>query len=471
MNEIVIISVAGLVTVLALLLALRLYLSDRRLRARYAPVVDIDAELATVKRDLDRSKGEQQQFIEESQRQRAQLTEEYERARSIYDTLKKEISLLEENLEDISFGLYRPHFSFQTSGEYKAKLEALRDTERQLIRNDRAAVCSTQWTVGGSAKEGARMARQNMKLVLRAFNGECDAALAKVAWNNIGKMEERIRKCCDAINKLGTVLQVSITNEFLELKLDELRLTHEYEEKRYQEQEEQRRIREQMREEEKVQRETEKAREEAEREEARFEKALEKARAQAAQATGEQVEELNERIESLEGQLEKAHQQKERAISRAQLTKSGHVYIISNIGSFGENVYKVGMTRRLEPQDRIKELGDASVPFPFDVHAMIYSENAPDLEGALHQFLEERRINLVNPRKEFFQIPLDEIEKFAKKRGLTVAFTMLAEAKEYRETVSMRVQEQSPTALRLETFPPSLFGNSGTQGNSARGNV
>lgn len=191
-------------------------------------------------------------------------------------------------------------------------------------------------------------------------------------------MEERILKAFEAINQLGTVMQVSITPTYLDLKLDELRLTHEYEEKRYQEQEEQRRIREQMREEERARREIEKAREEAEREEARFQKALEKARAEAARATGEQLQKLNDQIHSLEARLEEAQQQKERAISRAQLTKSGYVYIISNVGSFGQDVYKVGMTRRLDPMDRVYELSDASVPSPFDVHAMIYSENAPE---------------------------------------------------------------------------------------------
>lgn len=453
---------------MAVLLALRSYLSNRRLRARYAPVLDIDAELATVQRDLDRAKSARQEFIEESERQRAQLTLEYERARSTYETLKREISLGEENLEDISFGLYRPHFSFQTSEEYKAKLESMGAKERHLVRNDGAAVRSVQWAVGGSQKEGARMARQNMKLVLRAFNGECDAALAKVSWNNITRMEERIRKCFDAINKLGTVLRVSITDEFLKLKLDELGLTYEYEEKRHQEQEEQRRIREQIREEERAQREIEKAREDAESEEARFEKALEKARGEAARASGEQVEELNQRIQSLEVQLQEAHKQTERAVSRAQLMKSGHVYIVSNIGSFGENVYKVGMTWRLEPQERIKELGDASVPFPFDVHAMMYSENAPELEGTLHEFLDQRRINLVNPRKEFFQVALHEIEAFAKKRGLGVEFTKIAEAKEYRETLAMRLQERRPAAQTPDPFPASLFGNAGVHGSEVR---
>jgi multidrug efflux pump subunit AcrA (membrane-fusion protein) len=272
-------------------------------------------------------------------------------------------------------------------------------------------------------------------------------------------MEERIRKAFEAINNLGTVLKVSITSQYLRLKLDELRLTHEYEEKRHEEQEEQRRIREQMREEEKAQREIEKAREEAEREEARSEKALEKARAEAAKATGEQLQMLNEKIRLLEGQLEEAHNQKDRAISRAQLTKSGHVYVISNIGSFGENVYKVGMTRRWDPQERIKELGDASVPFPFDVHAMIYSENAPELEATLQVLFNEKRVNQSNTRKEFFEVALEEIERIAVERGLKVEFTKLAEAKEYRETIALRQQKSAPVAAEVDKFPATLFDN------------
>jgi hypothetical protein len=310
-----------------------------------------------------------------------------------------------------------------------------------------------------------------MKLLLRAFNGECDAALAKVSWNNILKMEERIRKSCEAINQLGTVTQVSITAEYFQLKLDELRLTYEYEEKRYQEQEEQRRIREQMREEEKAQREIEKAREEAEREEARFQKALEKARIEAARATGERVQEMNERIRLLEAQLEEAREQKERALSQAQLTKSGYVYIISNIGSFGEHVYKVGMTRRLDPMDRVYELSDASVPFPFDVHAMIYSENAPELGNALHGFLNERRINMVNPRKEFFHVALDEIENFARGKGLKVEFTKLAEAKEYRETMALRQRPIAQSKQELESFPSNPFTNVTTSNVALQANA
>ena len=120
-----------------------------------------------------------------------------------------------------------------------------------------------------------------------------------------------------------------------------------------------------------------------------------------------------------------------------KLTKSGHVYIVSNIGSFGENVYKIGLTRRLDPQDRIRELGDASVPFPFDVHAMVYSEDAPNLEQTLHRAFDNRRVNLVNMRKEFFTVSLSEVEQATQDHG-TLEFTLAAEAEEYRKTLALR---------------------------------
>jgi len=423
-----------------------------RLRTRYASNIDLDAALAKAREQLDQTTREQQAreqqhlaaldrqtrdasdaldrvrrdhdaFVLLDQQRRAQLNQEFEQARATYDELKREVSLLEENLEDISFGLYKPHFNFQTPEDYKTALEDLRERERALISNGRAAICPINWRVGESEKEGARMVKQTIKLVLRAFNGECEGARADVSWNNITKMEERIKKSCDAMNKLSGVLQVSITSEYRNLKLDELRLAHEYEEKKYQDREEQRRIREQIREEERAQRELEKAREDAEAEEARYQKALVKARQDAAEATGAALEKLTRQINAFEAKLDEARQKKERAISRAQLTKSGFVYVISNIGSFGERIVKIGMTRRLEPMERIIELGGASVPFPFDLHAMLYTDNAPELENSLHQHFAERRLNIVNPRREFYHdVGLDEVETFVKTKGLSAQF-------------------------------------------------
>jgi len=204
---------------------------------------------------------------------------------------------------------------------------------------------------------------------------------------------------------------------------------------------------EQIREEEKAQKELERAREEAERKEADYEKALAKAREEALRATGAQLQELTDRVKSFEAKLDEARKKKERAISRAQLTKSGFVYVISNIGSFGERVFKIGMTRRMEPMDRIHELGDASVPFPFDLHVMLYSDNAPELENALHKLVQDRTINLVNLRREFYRdVDLDEVETFVKQRGLSAQFIRIAEAREYRQSVAIKSQRLASAA-------------------------
>src|SRR6185312_3163119 len=221
--------------------------------------------------------------------------------------------------------------------------------------------------------------------------------------------------------------------------LQEMSLNYEYQQRKNEEKEEQRRIREQMREEEKAQRDFERAKQEAEDEERRFQRALEKARKELSEnENAADIHMLQESVRSLELKLQEAKQEKERAISMAQQTKVGHIYIISNIGSFGEDIYKIGMTRRLDPEDRVRELSDASVPFYFDIHATIHSEDAPQLEYDLHQQFKDRRLNRVNMRKEFFKVPLEEIETFVNKHtAATITFTKLAEAREYRETMAM----------------------------------
>ena len=450
--------VLGLLVIVLVYFAWRFSSDATRLRARYANIIDAEAAVAAAKRDVERLQLEQQAFTAKDQQRRASLSAEYDQAFASYKALKSELALVEEGLNDVSFGLYKPHFDFQTPEEFKTSLVSLRERERALIHDGKAAVCPLNWTVGDSRKEGERMVKQNIKLVLRAFNGECEAARADVSWNNMGKMVERINKSCEAVNKLSGVLQVTITSEYLDLKLNELRLTHEYEECKYRDKEEQRRIREQIREEERAQREFEKAEQDAEEDEERYQRALARAQEEAAKATGAALEKLTAQVSAFEAKLDEARKKKERAISRAQLTKSGFVYVISNVGSFGEKVYKIGMTRRLEPMERILELGGASVPFPFDLHAMLYSDNAPELEFALHQLFADRRLNLVNPRREFYrEVELDEIEGFVKQKGLSAQFIKEVEAREYRQTVSKREHQRAVPTPVVEEFAPTLF--------------
>jgi multidrug efflux pump subunit AcrA (membrane-fusion protein) len=275
-------------------------------------------------------------------------------------------------------------------------------------------------------------------------------------------MKERIKKSFETINKIGESQTVTIQEEYLDLKIKELTLEYEYQLKRQKEKEELRAAQEELREEEKARREFEQAQKEAEKEEANYEKALEKARKEIGLATGDKHDKLQAQIEKLEQELKEAHEKKERAMSMAQQTKRGHVYIISNIGSFGEQVYKIGMTRRLEPVDRIKELGDASVPFQFDIHAMIYSEDAPTLENELHKAFANKKVNMLNYRKEFFKVTLDEIEQKAKEIGLETEFTRLPEAMEYRETLAIleklnsTVEHKTLDQIIADEFPSSL---------------
>lgn len=423
----------------------------------YRAIYERLSGIADVELERKRVQKEHAKFLEEQSRTSQALREDYERKRAIYERLVREVSVLEENLDDISYGLYSPDFSFDTPEQYKQKLTEIRQEQKQMLRAKQATTCAKEWTVEGSKKEGKKMVERTSKLILRAFNGECDAAVAKVRWNNVQKMIERVEKAFEAINLLGAPLQIGIAQQYLYLKLKEVRLAHEHHEKVQEEKEEQRRIREQMREEEKVRRDIEKAREQAEKEENDYQQALARARRELEGATGERLRDMNEKIAMLEKQLAEAQEMKQRAISRAQQTRSGHVYIISNVGSFGDKVFKIGLTRRLEPLDRVKELGDASVPFPFDIHAMVFSEDAVELEGKLHQYFDKRRMNPANERKEFFRATLDEIEKVVRGLHAEVEFTKVVEAREYRETLALRKateeRREEPVAGRFpDTF-------------------
>jgi hypothetical protein len=418
---------------------------------RFSEIISIENEIESKNKEFS-----------EIQENSIELNDKFVISKSIFKELEKDIKLYQNDLEFVELGIYEPIFDLETSEKYKGKITQIVTKQKQLIKGGNACVCNTEWTVGNSRKQGEIMTRRYINLTLRAFNGECDSLISKVRWNNIKRFEERIKKAFTAINKLGKSNNTIITDRYLKLKLDELHLIYELSHKKYQEKEEAKAIRDAQREEERAQREFEKARKDAEVEEKRFQKALERAKKDLGLVSGEKLDELNFQIKQLEQNLKEAHEAKERAISRAQETKSGHVYIISNLGSFGENVYKIGMTRRLEPMDRVKELGDASVPFTFDLHAMIFSENAPELENLLHKEFDDRRINKVNYRKEYFRVSLDEIEQvIIDKYEKEVDFIKVIEAQQFRETKSIIKQLQQAkdkkTESEVEKYPDNLF--------------
>ncbi|MDX1921246.1 MAG: DUF4041 domain-containing protein [Candidatus Caenarcaniphilales bacterium] len=351
--------------------------------------------------------------------------------------LQQEVDEFEQSHLDIFSGLYQAKYDFASSSRYKIEIDKIRAEQKGLIQSGNAVVCHTEWTLAGSRAEGKKHIKDIIKLMLRAFNGECDALIVKTKWNNVNLIEGQIEKLRDSINNLTSRQSCEITYDYLSLKLKELYLVHEYQEKLQEEREEQRRIQEQIREEQRVLKELEKIKEEAEKEEIRYLKALEQAKTELEKASLVEKEKLTAYILEIEEKLRLTEDKKQRAISQAQMTRQGHVYVISNIGSFGENVFKIGMTRRLEPMERVNELGDASVPFPFDVHAIIFSEDAPGLEAKLHRRFNSRMVNRINQRKEFFRVDIKEIEKFVLEHNSKIEFTKFAEAKQFRQSIEM----------------------------------
>lgn len=380
------------------------------------------------------------------------LRASYATKRKLFDELERELAVFDEKIELSTLGYYEPHFDFGTSDRFKAEITAVRERQKDMLKAKQAAVCHTEWKVNNSAREGQTMTNRALKLTLRAFNNECDAAVSNVRWNNIRRMEERLTKARDAIDKLNKSNNIQIAESYFQLKLQELRLTFEYAEKLKQEKEDRAEARRQLREEQQLIKEQEAA----EREQHKYEELVSKANERANKATGEELERLKSELEELEAQLNEARAKSERALSMAQQTKSGYVYIISNIGSFGDGVFKIGMTRRLEPLDRVRELGDASVPFTFDVHALIYSEDAPALEAELHRHFNEHRLNLVNNRKEFFRVDLDELKVKLEELKPDVEFLTDAEAQDYHQSLLISKEAQTYHESKVERLPDEI---------------
>lgn len=314
-------------------------------------------------------------------------------------------------------------YSHKEAGQ---ELRLARARTKQLIKDDKAAACEY---VESSRREGAS------NFVLDAFNGKVDSILSRVKDDNAGKLGQEIRDAFQLVNFGGKAFcEARITDEYLSARLDELKWAATAQLLRKEEAEEQRRIREQMRDEARALREYEREIRESAKEEDLLRKAMAKAEARIAEATAEERAKFEAQLAELQQKVAQAEQRNQRALSMAQQTKRGNVYIISNVGSFGENVYKIGMTRRLDPMDRIWELGDSSVPFDFDVHAFISCEDAPALECRLHHHFVLNQINKVNYRKEFFRANLADIRKEIEALGIGASWTMTSEAREYRES-------------------------------------
>lgn len=364
--------------------------------------------------------------------------------------LRAQILVFEETLLLESFALYVPKFKLNASHEYRTRLDSVRERQKAMIKNGEAATGNTGWEVNGSKAEGRKLVNDMIKLVVRSFNNEADYCVDNVKFDNIELGEKRIRQSFETCNRLGRVMTVRLSGDYLDLKLDELRLAHEFQVKKQEEKEEAKRLREELREQQKLEQEIRAAREKIAKERKHFAASLRDLNARLEKATNEEERALLS-IKIAEVEAGKADLDNEEKVIdyREQNAKAGYVYIISNIGAFGEGVYKIGMTRRLEPMERVDELGDASVPFLFDVHAMVFSDNAPALEAKLHERFAAGRLNKVNGRKEFFRADIAEIESVIRENyDAVVEVTHEAAVEQFRE--SMRMAMPKPEIQQAE---------------------
>jgi hypothetical protein len=309
------------------------------------------------------------------------------------------------------------------------ELKTARERSISMVRSGTAATCDY---VEPNRRTTA------IRFVIDAFNGKVDSILSRVRHDNAGTLQQEILDAFTLVNFNGKAFrEARVLPEYREARSAELKWASVVQQLRQDEKDEQRRIKDQLREEEKARREYERALKEAAKEEDLLRKAMEKALLKVQQATDAQKAVYEQQLQDLTDKLRQAEERSRRALSMAQQTKRGHVYIISNVGSFGSDVYKIGLTRRLEPLDRVRELGDSSVPFEFDVHALIFAEDAPALENRLHKHFVLSQMNKVNHRKEFFRVDIAHIRDEVEKLGLAAKWTLTAEAREYRESLAI----------------------------------
>lgn len=357
--------------------------------------------------------------------------------KKLHDTkseLEQEIKQLEQEAKRLQADITVESVMFSTvdenisSEEYKSKYNLLVLEEKEIIKQEKSIKIIDK-TIS------KKIISNDIKQLQRCFNSETDTLMRSITSKNIETIKGRIIKTFETLNKLFITDGISLSKEILEIKLKETDLIYGYEYQKEQERLQQKAIREQMIEEEKVRREIEKEKEKIEKEEKHFHNEINKLMDRLRLAADIEKQLYIDKINELNSKLNEVEESKKNVLERESNTRAGYVYIISNIGSFGENVYKIGMTRRLDPLERISELGSASVPFEFDVHAMIFSDDAPTLETTLHNTFKDKRVNMVNTRKEFFRVSLDEIIDVVKQNfNATVEFTMTAKAEQFRET-------------------------------------
>lgn len=364
-------------------------------------------------------------------RQMAALTTQQAEAQAALDHIRAEgealrselVQLREEQLLQ-EVGIYEYRHRLADAVAYKARLDRVRERTKAAARGGSAVLSATDWTVNNSAAQGRKMVKEFSKLMLRAYNAEADSLVRDLRAFKVDAAVARLSKTRDTIAKLGATMQIRISDDYHLLRIEELELTADYLAKAEEEKERIREERERQREEAKAQKEFEREKARLFKEQAHYRTAFDRLECDDGDRAG-----LAEKLAEIEAAIKGVE-------DREANIRAGYVYVISNIGSFGPDVVKIGLTRRLDPMDRVRELGDASVPFRFDVHALVFSDDAVSLETTLHHEFTSSRLNRVNMRREFFRATPPEIRDVLDRHlgHHLLEFTDSPEALEWRQS-------------------------------------
>lgn len=328
-------------------------------------------------------------------------------------------------LQDV--GIYRYHHPLEDAAAYKDRLSEINSRVDSLVKANQAVLAADLFTFDGSLAKGRKMVADLSKLMLRAYNAEADNCVRSLRNGNVSTAKKRLENATKSIQKLGAIMEMRINPTYHQLHIEEIELTADYQMKVQEERERAREERELLREQRKAEQELAAERERLEKEKAHYETALEQLRANGDVSA---ADELAARLAQIEQAIEANDY-------RTANIRAGYIYVISNIGAMGPNIVKIGMTRRLEPRDRVRELGDASVPFLYDTHALFFSDDAVTLENELHKEFAHRRVNLVNQRREFFfATPTEVREVLMRKVGGLLEYNEVPEAPEYFQSRS-----------------------------------
>tara|TARA_R110001583_G_scaffold106823_1_gene255245 strand:- start:2115 stop:3449 length:1335 start_codon:yes stop_codon:yes gene_type:complete len=371
--------------------------------------------------------------------QERDLREKIKNGREIHNDAKTLSNQLRKDVTFVDLGISPVVFDARDTEDLKQQISLIHDKQKQLILANNAIATYANWSISDSKQDGLIMIEAYKVNILNAFNNEFDVIRKAMRYNSFDKAREKLLKLVEQLTLLGETQGIDISSHYVTSKLQEQRIWHE-ELERKQKEKEALKARKKL-----MKKDSSKESAQIDLLDGKLDKnelKLEALKVRIKNALAKDAALMHEQINSIENEISQITKERKRTMSQAQLTRVGYIYVISNIGSFGEGVVKIGMTRRLDPMDRVVELGDASVPFKFDVHTLAYVEDAPSVERSLHKMFSANRVNVVNQKKEFFRVSPQKVKQVMENMSVESNWYFDCDAREFFESELKRNAQQ-----------------------------